>query len=176
MEQIQGTQISKLGFVPQKLGDLLEHEGPLLSLFIDSDNPENHFLYKWVDHDDRCNRWLVLPCSLKDLTTFFNKAFTLRELFLRKPFCFLIDLDAQLDAKNIQIVASEKLLEDYLPTEQSFYQEEVYSLFAAAYRKALSQNAHDLFDSVLKEISDLKVSQQETNRVLNDLVKLQALH
>lgn len=29
MELMQSVEISKLGFVPQKLGDLLEHEGPL---------------------------------------------------------------------------------------------------------------------------------------------------
>jgi len=72
MELIQSVEISKLGFIPQKLGDLLEHEGPLLSLYIDRDNPENYFLYKWVDNDKKCNRWAILPCTSKDLLAFFE--------------------------------------------------------------------------------------------------------
>jgi len=174
MEQVQGVEISNLGFVPQKLGDLLEHEGPLLSLFVDQENPENHYVYKWVDQDNVCNRWMILPCSTKELNTFFNKSSTLRALVSGKPYCFLMDVDGQLLPHKFQVVAIEKLPEDYLPTEKSYYQEEVYSLFAAEYLKELAQNTNDRFDSVLKEISDIKASQKEATRVLKDLLKLQA--
>ena len=176
MEQIQGITISKLGFVPQKLGDILEYEGPLLSLFIDQENPENHFLYKWVDNDDFYNRWIIVPFSTKDLDLFFNGELTLRQLFLSKPFCYLIDLDDQLNYHTIQIVATEKLNEEYLPSEKSYYQAEIYSQFAANYHQKLALNTTDLLDNVLKEISALKISQQETTRALNDLLRLQASH
>ena len=176
MELIQSVEISKLGFVPQKLGDLLEHEGPLLSLYIDRDNPENYFLYKWVDNDEKCNRWAILPCTSKDLLAFFEGGKHLRELFLNKPFCFVIDLDEHLQIQSIQIIATEALPEAFLPSEKSFFQEEAFSVFATSYHNLLKQKASDPIGNVLKELSELKASQAETTRVLNDLIKLQASH
>jgi hypothetical protein len=85
-----------------------------------------------------------------------------------------MDINAQLIPNKFQVVAIEKLPEDYLPAEKSYYQEEVYSLFAAEYLKGLAQHTNDRFDSVLKEISDIKASQNEATRVLKDLLKLQA--
>lgn len=137
MEQVQSIGISKLGFTPQKLGDLLEHEGPLLSLYIDQDNPENYYLYKWVDSDEKYNRWSILPCSSNDLLAFFEHQKALRELFLDKPFCFVIDLDEHLQIQAIQIMPTEALPEVFLPGEGSFFKEDAFSVFATSFRTML---------------------------------------
>lgn len=171
MELIRSVEISKLGFVPQKLGDLLEHEGPLLSLYIDRDNLENYFLYKWVDNDEKCNRWAILPCTIKDLLGFFESKESLRELYLNKPFCFVIDLDEHLQIQSIQIIATEALPEEFLPSEKSFFKEGAFSVFAASYHNILKQKANDPMGNVLKELSELKASQAETTRALYDLIK-----
>lgn len=137
MELIQSGEISKLGFVPQKLGDLLEHEGPLLSLYIDRDNPEHYFLYKWVDSNEECNRWAILPCTSKDLLAFFEGEKSLRKLFLNKPYCFVIDLDEHLQIQSIKIIATEVLPERLLPNEKSFFKGEAFSVFATSYHDVL---------------------------------------
>lgn len=137
MESIQSVEISKLGFVPQKLGDLLEHEGPLLSLYVDRDNPEHYFLYKWVDSNKECNRWAILPCTSKDLLAFFEGEKSLRKLFLNKPFCFVIDMDEDLQIQSIQIASTGALPEAFLPNEKSFFQEKAFTVFATSFHNML---------------------------------------
>lgn len=137
MEQVQSVEISKLGFVPQKLGDILEHEGPLLSLYVDQDNPEHYFLYKWEGSNEECNRWTILPCAGKDLSAFFEGKESLRELFLNNPFCFVIDLDEHLQVQSIQITATEALPEEFLPSEKSFSQAEAFTVFATSFHNML---------------------------------------
>ncbi len=144
MELIQSVEISKLGFIPQKLGDLLEQEGPLLSLYVDRDNPENYFLYKWVDSNEECYRWAILPCTSKDLFAFFEGEKSLRELFLNKPFCFVIELDEYLQIQFIQIVSTGALPEEFLPNEKSFFQEEAFSVFATSYHNMLKSKGQGL--------------------------------
>lgn len=139
MRQVRGIEISKLGFIPEKLGDLVEHEGPLLSLYVDQDNPENYFLYKWVDADEKYNRWAILPCTTKDLLAFFERGESLRSLFLNKPFCYIIDLDEDLRTQSIQIAPTETLPEAILPGERSFFKEEAFSNFASSYHYTIKQ-------------------------------------
>lgn len=144
MKSVQSVEISKLGFVPQKLGDLLEHEGPLLSLYVDRDNPESYFMYKWVDRNEECNRWAILPCTGKNLLAFFEGKESLRELFLNNPFCLVIDLDEHLQVQSIQITATEALPEEFLPGEKSFFQEETFSVFAASFHHMLNSKRQGL--------------------------------
>ena len=61
MKRLTGIKINKLDFVPKKQGDLLSHEGPLLSVFKDHFS-DNFYLYKWSDCDEKAcqilNRYL----------------------------------------------------------------------------------------------------------------------
>jgi hypothetical protein len=70
MNNIKGLTISHLGFQPFKMGDFLYYQGPLLSHFIDKNNPTDHYFYRWVEADDNCNRWLVFNSTEKDITNF----------------------------------------------------------------------------------------------------------
>ena len=44
MEIIKGIKLEKLGFTPVKQGDILYHDGPLISHFIDSVNKNIHYI------------------------------------------------------------------------------------------------------------------------------------
>ena len=120
MDKIDGLNIAKLGFKPLHLGDFLFHEGPLLSHFIDENNPHEHYLYKWADSDDSCNRWLIAKLSEEMLKDFFNKKISLRQIITQNAFVYLLDLDNDLTEKAITIVNTADLPETYLPTQNAF--------------------------------------------------------
>jgi hypothetical protein len=63
------------------------------------------------------------------------------------------------------------LLEEFLPSEKSFFKEEAFSVFATSYYNILKQKANDPMGNVWKELSELKASQAETTRALYDLIK-----
>ena len=75
MEKIEGLIIDDLGFVPAYKGDMIFHEGPLLSHLVNADNEEEHYFYKSTDKDDEHNRWLVFKITTKDLVSFFPFSF-----------------------------------------------------------------------------------------------------
>lgn len=70
MEKLNAFPITDLGIKSQLQGDLLYHEGPLLSHYINKDNPNEHYFYKWTDCDDVCNRWLIFRISVEKLHLF----------------------------------------------------------------------------------------------------------
>jgi hypothetical protein len=121
MKEIKGIKIPTLGFAPQKIGDLIYHEGPLLSLFLDRNNPDIYYLYKWADCDERTNRWLVLQLNSINLRSFFYKEISLRTLLLNSPLTYVLALDDSLAEVDIMICATADLPESYLPKENSFY-------------------------------------------------------
>ncbi len=45
--------LANLGFQPVKQGDLLYQEGPLLSHFTAKESIHEHYLYSWVDDDEK---------------------------------------------------------------------------------------------------------------------------
>ncbi len=115
MKSITGIKIPKLGFIPQKIGDLIYHEGPLLSLFIDRSNPDTYYLYKWADCDEKTNRWLVLQLNTVDLRSFFYKEISLKSLLLNSPVTYVLNLDDNLTETNIMVCSTNDLPKEYLP-------------------------------------------------------------
>ena len=137
MKEIVGIKIPKLGFVAQKIGDLLYHEGPLLSLFIDRNTPDIYYLYKWADCDEESNRWLVFQFNIQCLRRFFYQEISLRTLLLNNPSTFVLGLDDNLSEIDIMISATHLLPEEYLPKECSFYDEEKYTEFSHTFKSII---------------------------------------
>jgi len=73
MEKLEGTMIQNLGIRLKCLGDLLYHEGPLLSHFVNEADECEHYFYKWSDCDDTCNRWIIFKVSENSLKYFLRK-------------------------------------------------------------------------------------------------------
>jgi len=168
MKEVKGIKIKKLGFYPQKLGDLVYYEGPLLSLFIDKDNPDIYYLYKWVDNNEISNRWTITQVNAVSLRAFFYKQTSLRDIILSNPICYCIDLDDNLTEKEISVCSSIDLPQEYLPMEQSFYSEERYTEFAQTFKTIIVNNRiYDILYKILNEIDSMKKSQAQTNTLIN---------
>ena len=167
MKDIKGIKIPKLGFTPQKIGDLIYHEGPLLSLFLDRNNPDIYYLYKWADCDESTNRWLVLQLNSINLRSFFYKEISFRTLLLNSPLTYVLGLDDNLAEVDIMICATTDLPESYLPKENSFYGEEKYTEFALTFKTVIANDRiYDVLNEILKEVNSLKKSQSRTMQLL----------
>jgi len=127
---LQGIRIKNLPFNLTKKGDILAHEEPILSHFV-SDNGSDYLMF-WVDQDKESNRWLLFFVSSENLKRYFNTAMTLRELVLynQKDFVYFIDIDSNVDYKNIIRKAVKDFPMEYAPGERSFFNSD----FATDYR------------------------------------------
>ena len=170
MKKIDGIKISKLGFIPQKIGDLIYHEGPLLSLFIDRNNSDLYYFYKWVDCDEQTNRWLIVQLNAIALKSFFYKEISLRNLLLNNPLTFVLENDGNLTETEIKIAPTDKLPEEYLPKENSYFSEKKYSEFASTYKTMVANNdIQNKLNEILKKVNLIKENQNNTQLFLNSL-------
>jgi hypothetical protein len=174
MEKLNAFSIADLGIKLQLQGDLLYHEGPLLSHFVNEDNPNEHYFYKWVDSDNACNRWLVFRISAEKLRLFFDQKINLLQLIRQNPFVYFIDLDNDLHQKNISICQTLNIPDDYLPSENSFFKEAQYENYALQLKEQLQNDPQKssngtVLDIVLRELSTLKSNQTEQNQLLNHI-------
>ncbi|WP_373514163.1 hypothetical protein [Persicitalea sp.] len=138
MKNIKGTKLDTLEGTTEKLGDLLYHEGPLLSLFVNSDDSNSYYLYKWTDCDETVNRWLVVQLSSNELKKFFDKKKSLRAIFQTNPKLYLVDIDNQVAVKRVQSCPATALPEAYLPRKDSMFVEETFTEFADEFRLFLT--------------------------------------
>jgi hypothetical protein len=139
MKRLSGVKIDKLDFIPIKQGDLLYHEGPLLSVFKDALS-DNYYFYKWSDCDDKAHRWLVFKVTLKNLKAFFDKQISIRQLILEQPFSYFLDLDNELEPVNIVLVAVANMPKSYLPEQQdSFFDVHDFENYALVLQKELRE-------------------------------------
>ena len=169
MKDIIGIEIEKLDFTPVKLGDLLYHEGPLLSHFVDKNEQNRHFLYKWTECDDKFNRWLVFYVNESSLLDFLGKEKSLRELIFNNSFVFFVDIDDDLDAQKIIISSTASIPSSYLPAHDAYFDEEQFENYALRLRKEiiLKANKDDDIELILSKLVELKKEQKKTNLKLD---------
>ncbi len=120
-----------------KKGDLIYHEGPILSHFTGSDG-HDYFFY-WVDADDECNRWMVFKVT--NLKKFFSKKCNLQDLikFCPSGFVYYIDIDDNIEFKKIFKSNIDNIPASYLPSEKSFYNERHYEKYAETLKRGLNK-------------------------------------
>ncbi len=138
MKRLSGVKINKLDFIPIKQGDLLYHEGPLLSVFKDALS-DNYYFYKWSDCDDKAHRWLVFKVAIKHLKAFFDKQISIRQLILEQPFSYFLDLDTYLEPINIALVAVANMPESYLPEQDSYFEVDDFESYGLILQKELKE-------------------------------------
>ena len=176
MKAIKGLKINHLGFTPVKLGDLLYYEGPLLSHFINENNPDEHFFYRWVDSDDDAHRWLIFKASKNDIKNFFDGKISLNQMIAKNPTVILLDLDDELRKKQILVSTVSELPETYLPATNSRYQEEFYRPYAHQLKIHFETetNENKLLSEVLDKVQRLEKQQEQTFVLLNELKAMAA--
>lgn len=133
MQSLTGTKLESLPIPDlEKVGDIIEFEGPILSHF--KDKYGSDYLFYWVDYNEFYNRWLVWKITKEQLYVYLTKKLTLREILLdqNKDNVFTVDYDENLTIGDVYYIGVQELIEKYIPEEGSFYQEilpDYYSKF-----------------------------------------------
>lgn len=107
-----------------RIGDLINIEGPMLSLFEDRRN-RRLFLYDWVDSDQNANRWLIYQVLPSDLFGYISKNVSHLDLFRRAVggTYYYADIDNSKQIGDYEISNLKHVLEVYFPTEGQFFDE-----------------------------------------------------
>lgn len=176
MENLENYKIASLGLKLERKGDLIYHEGPFLSHFVNPINLNEHYFYKWSDFDERCNRWLIFKVIKEDLVSFFEGNLTLLYLIQKNSFVYFVDLDTDITEVSAFICPTQKIPDDYLPSEKSFFKEKQYEKYALILRNELQQvqkgnNENHFYNILLKEIVSIKENQEQQNLLLNLILK-----
>ena len=125
MKELSGTPVEKFPFPNLfKVGDLVNYQGPLLSLF--SNEKGELYLYDWSDSDDKYNRWLVFRITLYQLIRYLNKNLSHYQLVRTyySDCIFSVDIDDDLNYHNIKSLNVADIPEEYLPDKDILHNDE----------------------------------------------------
>lgn len=101
--------------------DLISFDGPLLSLFKQSDGLDA--LFAWLDCDNTRNRWCVIPVTRSELWDYLTGKISLRALILKLPTIYVFNTGAK--ASRRAFTEIDKLPDFYLPDSDSFLTAEI---------------------------------------------------
>lgn len=178
MENLENYKIASLGLALQRKEDLLYHEGPLLTHFVNSENPKEHYFYKWSDIDEKCNRWLIFKVTAENLISFFEGNLTLLNLIQKNQFVYFLDLDTEISEVNAFVCPIQKIPDDYLPSERSFFKESQYEKYALTLKNELQKEVksleeNEILEILLKEILVIKSKQHNQDDLLQAITNKQ---
>lgn len=107
-----------------RIGDLINIEGPLLSLFSDVRN-ENLYLYDWVDTDEISNRFVIYNIPPQVILDYLSKKITHQELFSHATDEQYLVADIRpSELSGYKIFWVKQLPEDYRDVEANFFDEQ----------------------------------------------------
>lgn len=138
----------------KKQGDLLYHEGPLLSHFVDEQDAKTHYLYKWTDCDESANRWLVIAVPENMLLDYFSRKVSLRQLINYSPQLSLVDINGNLEEATPLECTFENIPTAYLPGENSFYDERKCEPYAQQLKDAIIAGRQLDYSLLAKSLDD----------------------
>lgn len=106
------------------IGDILNYEGPMLSLFVDQNKCP--YLFRWVKQDEDSHKWQIFKVLPGKLSAYFNHEISERELVLAAidNEYLLVNIDPQLNYQHIHFLLQEQLPADYLPGKNAYFREE----------------------------------------------------
>ncbi len=125
MKILKGFKLKDFPFENlKKIGDLIFFDGPLMSVFVD--DSDCIFIFDWADSDDENNRWLVYEISIEKLTQYLYKKISHYQLISspEKEIIISVDIDNNLDKKNIFALSPFNLPSEYLPKHDILHQDE----------------------------------------------------
>jgi hypothetical protein len=107
-----------------RVGDLAYFEGPLLTLFEDTNNGRL-YIFDWVDRNIILNRWIVYRVSALALLAFIEKKINHFELFKSNPDNKFYAVDIETNHRIIDYTLSElnNLPSKYLPNAENCFDE-----------------------------------------------------
>jgi hypothetical protein len=159
LENIKGKSIKKLDIDLEKGGDFIYYEGVLLAHYFNKNNTQEHYFYDWCDTDKIINRWLLHKVNEQDLIAFLNKKMSSLELIQKNQSCYFIDIDANIEHKQILICDVKDIPKSYLPKETAYFDEDLYEEYAIELKQKLEKRLRkNLEKDTISKIKKVKTS------------------
>jgi hypothetical protein len=108
-----------------RVGDLINSEGPLLSLFIDFRN-NDLYVFDWIEANESFNKWLVYKVAAKELDLFLHKKISYGFLFnasLKESNCYIANIVNSKESEYI-LEPIDNIDEALIPTEGFYFEKE----------------------------------------------------
>lgn len=121
--------------------DLIDFDGPLLSLFKGERNTDA--LYMWVDNDTRRNRWCIIPVDRTTLNNYLQKKTSLKDVVVsaKKVIFFnMFEGVNGLTKRSCIEVSKDDFPADYLPDEDAFLSDLIATPEAVRLRDEITEN------------------------------------
>lgn len=123
MEVIEkyGDQVVDLKDHLKRLGDIINIDGPVLSLFQDERN-KDLYLFDWVDSDETTNRWLIYKIPPETLNEFLLNRISYKEMFdsVKENKFYYADITNS-DSIEYSINDLEYFPQNYIPAKEAFF-------------------------------------------------------
>lgn len=122
MEKLTGFQIPFDIKILKLRANLIEQDGPLLSLYYNDKG--DYYLFYWLDCDDTSNRWMIVRVSLNTLYQYLNKETSLLQVIKEASdnFVWIVDLDNRGEQTDTLAVTFSNVPSKYLPDPDSYFE------------------------------------------------------
>jgi hypothetical protein len=113
---------TSLGTNLNRIGDLVNFEGPILSLFEDV-RTRHLYIFDWVDRDQRFNRWLIYRVMAKDLLSYLQVKLSYLDLFkssVDKRYYFT-DIGYSLGSGQCDLFEITEVPSKYFPNQDDYF-------------------------------------------------------
>lgn len=118
--------------------DLIEFEGPLLSLY--KGESGNDVLYAWLDCTATRNRWCIIPVARKSLRDYLEQEKTLLELYVESEWLVVFHTGSSAKRSAFLQTSWEKLPEAYLPDVDSYLTPEIATVAAEKLAEEITES------------------------------------
>ncbi len=103
--------------------DLIEFEGPLLSLY--KSESGHDLLYAWLDCTSTRNRWCIIPIGRKSLRDYLEQQITLRDIYKESEWIVIFHTGGSAKRSAFLRTSWDKLPDAYLPETDSYLTPEI---------------------------------------------------
>lgn len=103
--------------------DLIEFEGPLLSLY--KSESGNDLLYAWLDCTSTRNRWCIIPVGRKSLRDYLEQQITLRDIYTESEWLIVFHTGSSAKRSAFTLTSWKNLPDAYLPEPDSYLTPEI---------------------------------------------------
>jgi hypothetical protein len=129
MRDLVGYKLDTLPFDGlQRISNVIEFEGPLLSHYRDSFN--KNYLFYWVEADENHNRWLVWEIDIDSFYLYLAQEISLRNLFPNSSDnIFIVDINAKAVYERVLMTYAATTPEEYFPEIDSFFHFDIPEIY-----------------------------------------------
>lgn len=171
MDELKGYDIPFDIKTLKHRADLIEQDGPLLSLYYNGKG--DVYLFDWLGCDDKANRWMILRVSVESLYQYLSKQITLLQVIGNPAdnFVWVTDIDAHGEQIGTKALPVANVPADYFPDEDSWFefdnqQELLKEVGTEKFEVDVPKSDNNLFSAIVAKMG-WKLSPQTIHKIID---------